>query len=79
LIPIKQELIPLVNRPFKYTSGVTNIDQWSTSLVGYRATRFFTTALAALIESSNLVPSSNINTQQLWQQTTPASFRIYIV
>ena len=37
--------------------GDTNIDQWSTSLVGYRVIRF-TAALAALIESSTPVPSS---------------------
>ena len=37
--------------------GDTDINQWSISPVGYRATRF-TAALAALIESSTLVPSS---------------------
>ena len=43
--------------------GDTEIDQWSTSPVGYRATRFTATP-AASIESSTPVPSS---------KTTPAA------
>jgi len=49
--------------------GDTDIDQWSTSPVGYRATRF-TAAPAASIESSIPVPSSKTSTQQLWQHPT---------
>jgi len=52
--------------------GDTDIDQWSTSPVGYRATRF-TAAPAASIESSTPVPSSKTSTQQLQQHPTPAA------
>ena len=41
--------------------GVTDIDQWLTLLVGYKAIKFFTAAPAALFKNSNLVLSSKIS------------------
>jgi len=53
--------------------GVTDIDQWSTSLVGYRAIRF-TAALVASIKSSTLVPSSKTILAAPAVSNYPASF-----